>query len=166
MTGPRTTARLGRSALTNACWYRDQLVVLLVIGEETDGQFSLLKVRGAQGAEESPHYHTHEEETIYLLEGDLTVLAGEEELRIGPGEVVSIPRGLRHAVRSDSREVAYLLQYNPAGFEHFFHELSDPAEYLSLPPQPTTPDPTQVAAAAARHGCVFLDSTADLARRS
>jgi hypothetical protein len=53
--------------------------------------------------------------------------------------------------------VVYLLQYSPAGFERYFHELSEPAEFLGLPPRPTMPDRTRVADVAARYGCVFSD---------
>jgi quercetin dioxygenase-like cupin family protein len=150
-------ARLGRATLGNSAWYLDQWITFLAIGEDTDGHFSLLKVQGVQGAKQSLHSHTHEAETIYLLEGGLTVLAGEEELRLGPGDIVTIPRGLLHAIRHDTSAVTFLLQYSPAGFEHYFHELSEPAQYLGLPPQPTTPDPILVAVAAARYGCVFPD---------
>jgi len=153
-------ACLGRATLSNSAWFCDQLITFLAIGDHTDGQFSLLRVRGGHGAEMAPHYHTHEDETIYLLEGELTVLAGAVDLRLSPGDVVTIPRGLRHAVRHDSGAVAFLLHYSPAGFERYFHELSEPAEYLGRPPQPTRPDPTLAAATAARYGCVVTETRA------
>ena len=104
------------------------------------------------------HHHTHEDESIYLLEGGLTVLAGEGELCLGPGEVVTIPRGLGHAIRHESGGAAFLLQYSPAGFERFFHELSAPAEYLGLPPQPTQLEPARLRTTAARYGCVLTET--------
>jgi hypothetical protein len=76
---------------------------------------------------------------------------------LGPGEVVTIPKGLLHAVRHDGAEVAFLVQYSPAGFERYFHELSEPAEYLGLPPRPTMHDLTRVVGVAARYGCVLPD---------
>jgi quercetin dioxygenase-like cupin family protein len=156
MTDP-LAARLGRATLGNSAWYRDRLITFLAIGEDTDGHYSLLRVRGAKEAEESPHYHTQEAETIYLLEGGLTVLAGEEEFCLGPGEVVTIPRGLRHAIRHVGGEVAFLLQYSPAGFERYFHELSDAAQYLGLPPNPAELDPARLRETAARYGCVVTE---------
>jgi quercetin dioxygenase-like cupin family protein len=157
MTTP-LAAGLGRATLGNSVWFRDQLITFLALGDHTDGHFSLLRVRGGHGAGMAPHSHSQEDETLYLLEGALTVLAGAVDLRLGPGDVVTIPRGLRHAVRHDSGEVAYLLHYSPAGFERYFHELSAPAEYLGRPPHPTLPDPTLAAATAARYGCVVAET--------
>lgn len=148
-------ARLGRAGLGNSAWYLDHLITFLAIGEDTDDRFSLLRVRGVQGARQSLHVHTREDETLYLLEGGLTVLAGEEDLRLDPGDIVTIPKGLLHAVRHDSTEVVFLVQYSPAGFERFFHELSEPAEFLGLPPRPTIPDLTRAESVAARYGCAL-----------
>ena len=156
MTDP-PAARLGRATLGNSAWYRDQLITFLAIGEDTDGHYSVLRVRVAQGAQETPHYHTHEAETIYLLEGGLTVLAGEEELCLRSGEVVTIPRGLVHAIRHEGGEVAFLLQYSPPGFGRYFHELSEAAQYLGLPPHPTELDPARLRETAARYGCVVTE---------
>jgi quercetin dioxygenase-like cupin family protein len=75
---------------------------------------------GSQRDEPLAHYHAHEDETIYLPEGELTVYAGGEELHARRGETVTIPRGLEHSLRLDSTAVTYLLQFSPAGFECYF----------------------------------------------
>jgi quercetin dioxygenase-like cupin family protein len=152
-------ARLGRAHLGNSAWYLDQLITFLTIGEDTDGRFSLLRVRGVRGAEQPLHVHTREDETLYLLEGGLTVIVGEEELQLSPGDVVTIPQGLEHAVRHDSEEVSFLVQYSPAGFERYFHELSEPAEYLGLPPHPAPLDRARMVGTAAQYGCLFAGHT-------
>lgn len=160
MNTPLSRAHLRRATLNNSGWYLDQLITFLAIGDDTDGRFALLRVHGLQGADPYTHYHTREDETIYLLDGELTVSAGGQELRIRPGDIVTIPRQLEHAVRHDSAEVTYLLQFSPAGFEHYFHEMSEPAEYLGRPPHPIARDLTQLAATAARYGCVFMGLSA------
>ena len=43
-----------------------------LLGEETEGRFALLRVQGVQGAEE-PHSHAAEDESLYVLEGELTI---------------------------------------------------------------------------------------------
>lgn len=155
MASPLVTAHLGRATLSNSAWYLNQLITFLAIGDDTDGQFALMRVHGIQGAEPSPHYHTREDETVYVLDGEVSIYAGGKELRAGPGDAVTIPRGLEHLVRHLSAEVAFLAQFSPAGFEGYFHEMSDPAEYLGLPPNPAPPDLVRMAATAARYGCVF-----------
>ena len=66
-----------------------------------------------------------------------------------------IPRGLEHSHRHDTTEVTYLLQFSPAGFERYFYEMSEPAEYLGLPLHPAPPDPARMVATVARYGCAF-----------
>jgi quercetin dioxygenase-like cupin family protein len=154
MTRPILTAHLGRATLSNSGWYLDQLITFLAIGADTAGQFALLRVHGSQGAASARHYHAGEDETIYLLEGELTVTAGGAELQAGPGDTVTIPRGLEHSIRHDSQEVTFLLHFSPAGFERYFHEMSEPVEYLARPPHPAPPDQARMVATAARYGCV------------
>lgn len=45
------------------------------------------------------HVHSREDELFYVLEGDHVVVRGEEELRVGPGAVVFLPKGIPHAHR-------------------------------------------------------------------
>jgi hypothetical protein len=51
--------------------------------------------------------------------------------------------------------VTYLLHFSPAGFERYFQEMSELAEYLGLPWTPTRPDGPRPVATAARYGCIF-----------
>jgi hypothetical protein len=60
-----------------------------------------------------------------------------------------------HAVRHDAATVTYLLQFSPAGFERYCHEMSEAAQYLDLSPEPAPLDRAQMRAAAARYGCVL-----------
>ena len=157
MTERRVSASLGRASLSNSGWYRNQLITFLATGKDTGEQFALLRIHAVQGAEAPAHVHAHEDEAIYLLAGELTIALGGEELHARPGDLVRIPRGVEHALRYDSAEVTYLLQFNPAGFERYFHEMSEPAEYLGLPPTATPPDGPRMVATAARYGCVFTE---------
>lgn len=153
MASPLRTAYLGRATLANSAWYLDQLITFLTIGEETDGRFALVRVHGVRGAEPFPHAHTAEDEILYLLAGELTVQAGGKEIFVQPGETVTIPRGVEHTLRIESAEAQLLLHYSPAGFERYFHELSEPAEYLGLPPHPSPPDIARLVTTAVRYGC-------------
>jgi quercetin dioxygenase-like cupin family protein len=155
VTDRRVTAYLGRASLSNSGWYLNQLITFLATGEDTGEQFALLRVHAVQGAEAPAHLHAHEDEAIYVLEGEMTISMSGEELHARPGDIVTIPRGVEHALRYDSAEVTYLLHFSPAGFERYFHEMSEPAEYLGLPSMPAPPDGPRMVATAARYGCVF-----------
>lgn len=158
MTDPRFAIHHGRATLSNSVWYLDHLITFLAVGEDTGGQFALLRVQAGQSAGRlDAHTHTQEDQTIYLLEGELTILMSGEALHACSGETVTIPRGVAHAVRHDTPAVTYLLHLSPAGFEHFFHEMSAPAEYLGLPPNPAFSWSARMAEAAQRYGCVFTE---------
>jgi quercetin dioxygenase-like cupin family protein len=135
----------------------NQLLTFLATGEDTGDQFALLRVHAAQGAGEPAHMHAQEDETIYLLTGEMTISVSGEELHVRPGDLVRIPRGVEHALKHDSAEATYLLHFCPAGFERYYHEMSEPAEYLGLPPTATPPDGPRMVATAARYGCVFTE---------
>jgi quercetin dioxygenase-like cupin family protein len=43
----------------------------------------------------SPHSHPHEQ-IVYILEGRLRFVVGEEETEVGPGDMLVIPPGVEH----------------------------------------------------------------------
>ncbi|MBX3101437.1 MAG: cupin domain-containing protein [Bacteroidetes bacterium] len=47
----------------------------------------------------APHLHTGHTEHIVVLEGLAEVLLGNETLLVGPGDLVVVPKGTRHAVK-------------------------------------------------------------------
>jgi uncharacterized protein len=40
------------------------------------------------------NWHYDQRETCYILEGEITVKTAEEEVRLGPGDYVTFPKGL------------------------------------------------------------------------
>jgi glyoxylate utilization-related uncharacterized protein len=109
-----------------------------------------------------PHIHTREEETFYLLEGQLEVLLGEETVLAGPGDFVSVRRGTVHRFRNTSAETArVILTFTPAGIEHWFEETLEPAPN-DVRPGDVPDNGDEVAArydtAASRYGIHFVES--------
>jgi quercetin dioxygenase-like cupin family protein len=160
MTGTTTMSaarrpRLGRATLSNSRWYLDQLVSFLITGDDTDGQYALLQFHGAHGVEPPPHLHSDEDETIYLLEGEVTFLVGGETIHAVPGDVVVVPRGVEHTFTSHNRGVKFLMLIAAAGFERYFWELSVPAEFMGPCPNPMPADVAQLKATAKKYGSVF-----------
>lgn len=94
-------------------------------GEDTDGRFSLLEVE-LTGDGPPQHIHKNEEETFYVLEGEVKFLLGEQTSIAQEGAFVRIPRGTRHAFcRVDKKNAKLLATFTPAGFEKFFDEAGD-----------------------------------------
>jgi len=72
------------------------------------------------------HIHKNEEETFYVLEGEMKVLLGKRTISAKAGSFVFIPRGTVHAFcRAGQEPVKTLVTFSPAGFEKFFEEAVD-----------------------------------------
>jgi uncharacterized cupin superfamily protein len=64
------------------------------------------------GSDTSPaHWHTHEEEHLYVLRGRLVLLLGERRFELGPGSYVCFPAGQeeKHQLRNEGTEPARYL---------------------------------------------------------
>ena len=83
-----------------------------------------------------PHRHTREDETSYVLEGELTVEQEDEVVTAGPGAYIMKPRGIFHTFWNAGKErVRFVEIITPGGFEHYFEELAP-----FLPPQVNVPN--------------------------
>jgi quercetin dioxygenase-like cupin family protein len=119
------------------------VITWLATGKETGGQFSLFEAKGIPGMEPPPHLHTNEDESYYLLEGEMLFRIGGEEFMGKPGDFVFLPRHIQHEFKVTSPEFRCLVGIYPAGLEHYFEPLTVP--YLSgdIPPLSTTPPPPE-----------------------
>ena len=71
-----------------------------------------------------PHIHDGHDEYFYILDGQLTLWAGEAEVAAEAGAVVAAPRGVPHGYPNDTEQPATALcLYTPAGYENYFREV-------------------------------------------
>ena len=124
--------------------------VIKVRGEATGGvsivEHSLPP--GYLGA--APHRHRNEDETTYVLEGELKVQLEETILKVRPGEFVHKPRGGLHAFWNAGEEtVRFLDVITPGGFETYFEALA------KLVPVEGPPDIEAILALAESYGLEF-----------
>jgi mannose-6-phosphate isomerase-like protein (cupin superfamily) len=119
----------------------------MVDGEETGGGFSLVEHPMSARALAAPlHRHTREDEYSFVLEGRMGGLLGDEVVEAGPGELVFKPRNQWHTFWNAGDEPCRILEIiAPAGFEHYFEELSDMVAAMRL-------DPDDLAALSERYG--------------
>jgi quercetin dioxygenase-like cupin family protein len=125
--------------LDRSVWYSGQLITFLAAAEDTQGRFALIEVVARRGSVPPPHIHHREEETFYVLEGEMTFSVGGQTIKATPGTVVYLPRDVAHSFVIDSEQVRALILLTPAGFERFFKEFSVPAPAMALPPQIEVP---------------------------
>jgi quercetin dioxygenase-like cupin family protein len=109
-------------------WGPGDRYTFLVTGEETGGAYFAMEAWVPPGGGPPPHVHTREDETFYVLEGEIEFLLGDEIVAAGPGDFVNVPRGTVHRFLNAGDETArMILTFTPAGMEGFFEDTLEPA---------------------------------------
>ena len=141
-----------------AYWGPGDQITFLITGEETGGTFFMAEVSVPPGGGPPPHVHHREEESFRLLQGTLTIQAGEKTLKASPGDFVHLPRGMVHSFQNTGDvDAKFLVLVTPAGLEKFFEEAFYPAVDRSAAPPPMTEAlAARLLAAAPRHGLEFV----------
>ncbi|MBC5825015.1 MAG: cupin domain-containing protein [Candidatus Eremiobacteraeota bacterium] len=140
------------------------LAIVRVDGKHTGGRFALIE--GLLPQEAAPELHAHgQDETFYVLEGEITVWIGEQKRRCGPGCVAFAPAGTPHTFFVRSETARMLTLSTPAGIEDFIRDLSTPAKERRLPDDDDYPTREEIEATMARHRVDVLGArpTADQA---
>lgn len=117
-------------------------------GRHADGRFSLVEHPIIPRGLACPmHLHTREDEYSFILAGRWGFQLGDRVVYGEPGDLVYKPRDVWHSFWNASDGPARLLEIiSPAGFEHYFDELSE------LLAAPGGRDPEALAALGERYG--------------
>jgi quercetin dioxygenase-like cupin family protein len=160
-------ARPRVATTTEALWFLGTLVRTKLAGEDTGGRFALQEALLPRGA--APPLHSHpQDETLYVLEGEVTFWIVEPELAqerswvqtharpCGAGAAVLVPAGTPHSFRVESDTARMLYLSTPAGIEDYVHALAEPARWPWLQPPSDGPrvDPDRLAAVEREHGVI------------
>jgi quercetin dioxygenase-like cupin family protein len=147
--GEVTTSALGGG---ERWWFLGTLGIVRVPGEAVGGRYALIEFLFPRHA--SPPRHSHpQDETFIVLEGEVTMVAGETRIQLQAGGIAAVPMGVVHTFRVDSDTARVMVLSTPAGLEQLVRDGSVPAGEATLPP-PDTPRPTPetLAAIFAAHG--------------
>ena len=83
-------------------WFLDTLVTIPVgHGDGADG-VSVIDSAAPYGDSPPLHVHHAEDEVFHVLEGELRLRVGEEDLELRAGETALAPQGLPHTYRVES----------------------------------------------------------------
>jgi quercetin dioxygenase-like cupin family protein len=113
--------------------YKEQITIgslqlnFLVDGQDTDGSLVLFEMLVPANAKvPAPHFHVAVEETLYMLEGTLTMIYGSERRELNPGDKLFIKRGLVHGFTNNHPQTARVLcALSPASIgPDYFRELA------------------------------------------
>jgi quercetin dioxygenase-like cupin family protein len=126
----------------------------LVTGAETNGQYAMWEALVPPGGGPPPHLHSREEESFYILEGEIRFQIGDETLVATAGMFANMPVGCPHCFKNESDAPArMLISVAPAGLEQMFFEVGtclDPA--ATSAPLPSPVDIQNLLAVAPRYG--------------
>ena len=93
---------------------------VLLRGEESGGQVSVIETAPPPGAGPPLHHHGFDE-AFYVLDGELTFRLRDETVVAQAGDLVFAPRGAPHTFANLSDAPARrLIVCTPAGFERYF----------------------------------------------
>ena len=127
--------------------------IVRATGENTRGAFGLGEQFNVPPGYATP-YHVHhlEDESFYVLEGEVAIVFDGQWTTAGPGSFAFGPREIPHGYKVVGSAPARLLVLaTPAGFERFVMEMSEP---IAAPPGP--PDMAKLAAVAANYKIEIL----------
>jgi quercetin dioxygenase-like cupin family protein len=106
----------------------------LATGEDTNGKYALWEAVVPPGGGPPPHVHSREEEGFYVLEGEITLVVGDQRLTASAGMFANMPVGTPHSFKNEGDKPArMLISVAPAGLEQMFFEVGVP-----VPPGATT----------------------------
>jgi quercetin dioxygenase-like cupin family protein len=130
----------------------------LVTGEESGGAYFAMEAIVPPGGGPPPHVHAREDETFYVLDGEVTFRLGDRVVLGGPGDFVNVPRGVVHNFSNEATGIArMILTFTPSGIERFFEETLERALDPNQPPPDNVDEvAARYAAAAPKYGIEFV----------
>lgn len=103
----------------------NEQLTFMVSGAETSGQFDLVENELGYLGGLPLHIHPEQDETHYILKGQLRYQIGEETFELKSGDCVYIPKGTPHAWINLHQEPARIIGIlTPGGSEGFFQTVS------------------------------------------
>lgn len=111
----------------------------LATGEETDQKYAMFEAIVPPGGGPPPHIHSREEESFFILEGEITFTIDDEKVVAAEGMFANMPVGSLHSFKNNSDKVARMIvSVAPAGLEKMFFEVGVALEEGSTEALPPT----------------------------
>lgn len=118
-------------------WLMGSLTVLKATGENTDGSFAMIEETIPAGSSPPLHFHHHDDELLYLLEGVATFEVDGNRFTATAGSTVFVPHGVHHSYITEE-PVRLLVFYHEPGLEQLWAAGGRPADEWTLPEEPVT----------------------------
>jgi quercetin dioxygenase-like cupin family protein len=141
--------------LANVWWKTGRLTVKAG-GAETGGSFAQIETDDPRGTATPLHVHHNEDETFYVLEGEITVLVDGERIDLAAGDFAFAPRDIAHAYIVRSERARMLTTLSPAGLEELFVACGVPVTDADPPTDLVMPPMDEVVRLFGGYGCEIL----------
>ena len=129
-----------------------QTIAVLASASDTNGVLGAVEVAGPRGAVPPLHVHQREDEAFYVVEGEYSMLVGDDVITASPGTWVWGPRGVPHGYQIHSARGRHLSLTMPGGFEAFFEEVAS----IATPDANPRNEMSRLVTVAARYGVDLL----------
>lgn len=107
-------------------WFSGDVYSVKLTAQQTRGSLGVIEASVPPGGGPVPHTHADQDETFYLLSGELEFLDGDKTFIAGPGDLVFCPRAIPHRFKNVGLHTAKMLFfYTPGGSEGLFLEGGD-----------------------------------------
>ena len=116
---------VGRNEAAPIWFLGTQTWVTAKTEETAGGCYSLVEQLIPAGFASPYHMHHDEDESFYIVSGDVTFFVDGKKIRVGEGAYVFGPRMVPHGFRCET-ETRMLVFATPGGFEKFVMEMSEP----------------------------------------
>jgi mannose-6-phosphate isomerase-like protein (cupin superfamily) len=137
-------------------WFINHLVHVHVDADASDGRLALIDEVGRRGDMPPLHVHRRDDETFYVIDGEVSLFVADRQLTLSAGQAAFAPRDVPHCYRVESAQAHWLVVTSPAGFESFVRRVSEPAAAEELPDAGRSVDEGVLARAAADVGIEIL----------
>lgn len=107
-------------------WFSGDVYSVKLASEETGGALGVVEASVPPGGGPVAHTHRNQDETFYLLSGELEFLDGDKTFVATAGDLVFCRRSIRHRFKNIGLHTAKMLFfYTPGGPEGLFTEGGD-----------------------------------------
>jgi quercetin dioxygenase-like cupin family protein len=137
-------------------WWKSGRITVKVAGAETANAFSQVETDDPRGSGPPLHLHHNEDETFYVLEGEVTLLVGEERIDLSAGDYFFAPREVAHSYVVRSERARMLGTLCPAGLEQLIVSLGVPVTGAEPPTDAVMPPMDEMVRLFAAYGCEIL----------
>jgi quercetin dioxygenase-like cupin family protein len=137
-------------------WWKSGRITVKTAGAETGNAFSQIETDDPRGTGPPLHLHHNEDETFYVLEGEVTIVVGDERIDLNAGDYLFGPREVAHAYIVRSERARMLVTASPAGVEQVLVSQGVPATGAEPPTDAVMPPMDELMRLFADYGCEIL----------